>query len=58
MNYIKGGRCVLTAILIYGVWTETGKWTALAFVCVFLGLEKAGTSFVRINAILKQMNGE
>lgn len=29
-DLIEVGRWCLTALLLYGVYTETGKWTALA----------------------------
>lgn len=30
---------VLTLVLIYGVWTETGIYTALSFFLIFVAIE-------------------
>lgn len=32
-------RLLLSLLLIYGVFTETGKWTALTLFLVFIALE-------------------
>jgi len=32
-------RFVLTLALVYGAYTETGKWTALSFLLVFIAIE-------------------
>lgn len=32
-------RYFLTLLLVYGVYTETGKWTALSFLLVFVAIE-------------------
>jgi len=32
-------RWILTSILIYGVYTETGKWTTVCIVCITIAIE-------------------
>ena len=36
---IRLGRIILTLALLYGVYTETGLWTTLALLIVFVILE-------------------
>ena len=32
-------RIIITMLLLYGVYTETGKWTALSLFLVFIAIE-------------------
>lgn len=32
-------RCLLTLLLIYGVYTETGIWTTLSMILIFIAFE-------------------
>lgn len=35
-------RIIVTLALVYGVYTETGKWTAISILIIFAGFEGAG----------------
>jgi len=35
-------RYVLTLLIIYGAYTETGMWTALSLFLIFMGMEING----------------
>ena len=35
-------RYVLTLLIIYGAYTETGTWTALSLFLIFMGIEING----------------
>ena len=35
----RGLRCIVTGLLIYGAYTETGLWTALCLLGAYVGIE-------------------
>jgi hypothetical protein len=56
MKYkVETVRIILTLCLIYGVYTETGVWTALSLFLVMTGLELNGLAVKNLNASLKRL---
>lgn len=53
-------RIILTLLLIYGVYTETGMWTALSLFLVFVGIEIQGYLIgkLKLNLSIKNIFGE
>lgn len=43
-------RILLTIALLFGVYSETGIWTTIAFALVFLGIELVTFTMRRMNA--------
>ena len=46
-------RCILTLALLYGAYTETGIWTTLSLLLIFLNFEIVAYNTTR-NNITKQ----
>jgi len=45
MKYI---RWVLTLMMLYGIYTETGPWTTLAFFLIFVAIEIQSALFDKL----------
>lgn len=50
-------RIILTLLLIYGVYLETGIWTTLSLFLIFVGMEAQGylTEKLRANLSIKNI---
>jgi hypothetical protein len=42
------GRWILSALLVYGVFTETGIWTAIAIGLIVIAIERIWSEIVRL----------
>ena len=53
-------RIILTLLLVYGIYTETGIWTALSLFLVFVGMEVQAylTGKLRSYLSIKNIFGE
>lgn len=48
-------RWILTVILIYGIYTETGPWTAGAFILLTVTVEMISNALKNIIEALKEL---
>lgn len=51
-------RWILTAVLIYGIYTEAGPWTAGAFVLLTITIEMISNALKNIIEALKELAEE